>query len=156
MAVDWLAIKTEYLTGNGSYAALAEKYRVHKSTIANKASKEHWVEQRERQMQETADECKQKASKRRADIVAEAANVKADCETLIWKITRRKLQILADETPIEDVETGDLRRLQQIYSEMSLISVSNIVGMTEEDDPLTKVLNEIAEKLDKGNTDTEQ
>lgn len=98
----------------------------------------------------------QKASKRRADIVAEAANVKADCETLIWKITRRKLQILADKTPIEDVETGDLRRLQQVYSEMSLISVSNIAGMTEEDDPLTKALNEIAEKLDKGNTDTEQ
>ena len=45
MAVDWLSIKTEYIAGNGSYASLAEKYGVHKSTIANKAGKEGWTEQ---------------------------------------------------------------------------------------------------------------
>ncbi len=156
MAVNWLAIKTEYLTGNGSYATLAEKYGVHKSTIANKAGEEGWVEQREQRMQEIANECEQKTKERRTEIVAEAANVKANCETLIWKITEKKLKNLADEIPIEEVETGDLRRLQQIYSEMSINGISNIAGMTEEDDPLTKALNEIAEKLDKGNADADQ
>lgn len=156
MAVDWLSIKTEYIAGNGSYASLAEKYGVHKSTIANKAGKEHWVEQRERQMQETANECKQKASKRRADIAVEAANVKVNCETLIWKITEKKLQSLANELPIEEVETGDLRRLQQIYTEMSTSGVSSIAGMAEDDDPLTKALNEIADKLDRGDADADQ
>lgn len=156
MSVDWLAIKTEYLTGNSSYATLAKKYGVHKSTIANKAGKEGWTEQREQKMREIANECEQKASKMRADIVAEAANVKADCEALIWKITRRKLQILADETPTEDVETGDLRRLQQIYTDMSTSGVSSIAGMAEDDDPLTKALNEIADKLDRGNADADQ
>lgn len=155
MSVDWLSIKAEYIAGNGSYAALAEKYGVHKSTIANKASKERWVEQRERQMQETANKCKQRASKRRADIVAEAANVKANCETLIWKIAEKKLQSLADELPIEEVETGDLRRLQQIYTDMSTSGVSSIAGMAEDDDPLTKALNEIADKLDRGNADAD-
>lgn len=156
MAVDWLSIKTEYIAGNGSYSSLAKKYGVHKSTIANKASKEHWVEQREQQMQETANECKQKASKRRADIAAEAANVKANCETLIWKIAEKKLQSLANELPIEEVETGDLRRLQQIYTEMSTGGVSSIAGMAEDDDPLTKALNEIADKLDRGNADADR
>lgn len=156
MAVNWLSIKTEYIAGNGSYASLAEKYGVHKSTIANKAGKEHWVEQRERQMQETANECKQKASKRRADIAAEAANVKANCETLIWKIAEKKLQNLASELPIEEVETGDLRRLQQIYTDMSTGGVSSIAGMAEDDDPLTKALNEIADKLDRGDADADQ
>ena len=159
MAVDWYAIKSEYLAGNESYVALASKYGVHKSTIANRASKEGWVEQREQIRRTNANQIEQmraNVNKEKMEIAAEAANAKIDCETLIWKITRRKLQILADETPIEDVETADLRRLQQVYSEMSLISVSNIAGMTEEDDPLTKALNEIAEKLDKGNTDTEQ
>lgn len=156
MSVDWLSIKTEYIAGNGSYSSLAEKYGVHKSTIANKAGKEGWTEQREQKMREIANECEQKASKMRADIVAEAANVKADCETLIWKITRRKLQILADETPIEDVETGDLRRLQQIYTDMSTSGVSSIAGMAEDDDPLTKALNEIADKLDRGDADADQ
>ena len=107
-------------------------------------------------MQETANECKQKASKRRADIAAEAANVKANCETLIWKIAEKKLQSLANELPIEEVETGDLRRLQQIYTEMSTSGVSSIAGMAEDDDPLTKALNEIADKLDRGNADADR
>ena len=156
MAVDWLSIKTEYIAGNGSYASLAEKYGVHKSTIANKAGKEGWTEQRERKMREIANECERRTGEKRTEIIAEAANVKANCETLIWKIAEKKLQSLANELPIEEVETGDLRRLQQIYTEMSTSGVSSIAGMAEDDDPLTKALNEIADKLDRGNADADQ
>lgn len=155
MAVDWLSIKTEYIAGNGSYASLAEKYGVHKSTIANKAGKEGWTEQRERKMREIANECERRTGEKRTEIIAEAANVKANCETLIWKIAEKKLQSLANELPIEEVETGDLRRLQQIYTEMSTSGVSSIAGMAEDDDPLTKALNEIADKLDRGNADAD-
>ena len=155
MAVVWLSIKTEYIAGNGSYASLAEKYGVHKSTIANKAGKEGWKEQREQKMREIANECERRIGEKRTEIVAEAANVKANCETLIWKIAEKKLQSLANELPIEEVETGDLRRLQQIYTEMSTSGVSSIAGMAEDDDPLTKALNEIADKLDRGNADAD-
>lgn len=156
MAVDWLSIKTEYIAGNGSYSSLAEKYGVHKSTIANKAGKEGWTEQRERKMREIANECERRVGEKRTEIVAEAANVKANCEMLIWKIAEKKLQSLANELPIEEVETGDLRRLQQIYTEMSTSGVSSIAGMAEDDDPLTKALNEIADKLDRGNADADR
>lgn len=156
MAVDWLSIKTEYIAGNGSYSSLAEKYGVHKSTIANKAGKEGWTEQREQKMREIANECERRVGEKRTEIVAEAANVKANCETLIWKIAEKKLQSLANELPIEEVETGDLRRLQQIYTEMSTSGVSSIAGMAEDDDPLTKALNEIADKLDRGNADADR
>ena len=156
MAVYWLSIKTEYIAGNGSYASLAEKYGVHKSTIANKAGKEGWTEQRERKMREIANECERRTGEKRTEIIAEAANVKANCETLIWKIAEKKLQSLANELPIEEVETGDLRRLQQIYTEMSTSGVSSIAGMAEDDDPLTQALNEIADKLDRGNADADQ
>ena len=156
MAVDWLSIKTEYIAGNGSYASLAEKYGVHKSTIANKAGKEGWTEQRKQKMREIANECERRTGEKRTEIIAEAANVKANCETLIWKIAEKKLQSLANELQIEEVETGDLRRLQQIYTEMSTSGVSSIAGMAEDDDPLTKALNEIADKLDRGNADADQ
>lgn len=152
MAVDWLSIKTEYLTGNGSYAALAEKHGIHKSTIANKAREEGWVEQREAQRRTNANECE----RRKREMFAKVADAKENCESLIWEITRKKLQNLADETPIEDVEAAELRRLQQIYSEMSTNGVSSIAGMTEDDDPLTKALNEIADKLDRGDADADQ
>lgn len=152
MSVDWLAIKTEYLTGNGSYATLAKKYGVHKSTIANKAGKEGWTEQREEQRRRNVYESEQ----RKKEMLAKVADAKEDCESLIWEITRKKLQNLADETPIEDVEAAELRRLQQIYSEMAVNGVSSIAGMAEDDDPLTKALNEIADKLDRGNADADQ
>lgn len=152
MSVDWLAIKTEYLTGNGSYAALAKKYGVHKSTIANKAGKEGWTEQREEQRRRNVYESEQ----RKKEMLAKVADAKESCESLIWEITRKKLQNLADETPIEDVEAAELRRLQQIYSEMSVNGVSSIAGMAEDDDPLTKALNEIADKLDRGDADADQ
>lgn len=151
MSVDWLAIKTEYLTGNGSYAALAKKYGVHKSTIANKASKEGWTEQREEQRRKNVYE----SERRKKEMLAKVADAKENCESLIWEITRKKLQNLADETPIEDVEAAELRRLQQIYSEMAVNGVSSIAGMAEDDDPLTKALNEIADKLDRGNADAD-
>lgn len=152
MSVDWLAIKTEYLTGNGSYAALAKKYGVHKSTIANKAGKEGWTEQREEQRRRNVYE----SERRKKEMLAKVADAKENCESLIWEITRKKLQNLADETPIEDVEAAELRRLQQIYSEMAVNGVSSIAGMAEDDDPLTKALNEIADKLDRGNADADQ
>ena len=152
MSVDWLAIKTEYLTGNGSYAALAKKYGVHKSTIANKAGKEGWTEQREEQRRRNVYE----SERRKKEMLAKVADAKENCESLIWEITRKKLQNLADETPIEDVEAAELRRLQQIYSEMAVNGVSSIAGMAEDDDPLTKALNEIADKLNKGNADADQ
>lgn len=152
MSVDWLAIKTEYLTGNGSYAALAKKYGVHKSTIANKAGKEGWTEQREEQRRRNVYE----SERRKKEMLAKVADAKENCESLIWEITRKKLQNLADETPIEDVEAAELRRLQQIYSEMSVNGVSSIAGMAEDDDPLTKALNEIADKLNRGNADADQ
>ena len=156
MAVDWLSIKTEYIAGNGSYASLGEKYGVHKSKIANKEGKGGRTEQREQKMREIANECERRIGEKRTEIIAEAANVKANCETLIWKIAEKKLQSLANELPIEEVETGDLRRLQQIYTEMSTSGVSSIAGMAEDDDPLTKALNEIADKLDRGNADADQ
>ena len=46
MAVDWLAIKTEYITTDISYRKLAEKHGVNYSVIGARARAEGWVEQR--------------------------------------------------------------------------------------------------------------
>ena len=43
---DWQAIKTEYITTDTSYRKLAQKYGLEAATIARRASKEKWVEQR--------------------------------------------------------------------------------------------------------------
>lgn len=44
--VDWMSIKTEYITTNTSYRKLGEKYNVHYKLIAQKGKDEGWVEAR--------------------------------------------------------------------------------------------------------------
>lgn len=45
---DWNAIKTEYITNqNSSYTKLAEKFSVSRSTIAARAGREQWPEEKE-------------------------------------------------------------------------------------------------------------
>lgn len=48
MALDWEAIKTEYITTDTSQSKLAKKYGVPRSTICKWCAREGWVEQRER------------------------------------------------------------------------------------------------------------
>lgn len=48
MAMDWEAIKTEYITTDTSQSKLAKKYGVPRSTICKWCAREGWVEQRER------------------------------------------------------------------------------------------------------------
>lgn len=47
MALDWEAIKSEYITTDTSQSKLAKKYGVPRSTICKWCAREGWVEQRE-------------------------------------------------------------------------------------------------------------
>lgn len=49
MAVDWLAIKNDYINGLGSYRELAEKHGVSQSTIRKRAAVEKWSDAKEAQ-----------------------------------------------------------------------------------------------------------
>lgn len=54
MAVDWQAIKQEYITDpNTSYRRLAEKYGVSRVQIGNVGSEEGWVELRRKHLDKT-------------------------------------------------------------------------------------------------------
>ena len=49
MAVDWLAIRNDYINGGGSYRKLAEKYGVSFGTLRARAEKEKWPALKEKQ-----------------------------------------------------------------------------------------------------------
>lgn len=51
--LDWFKIKGEYITTKCSYADLAKKYNVNKTTLANRAKEEDWTGERERHANET-------------------------------------------------------------------------------------------------------
>ena len=60
MAVDWLAIRNDYINGGGSYRKLAEKYGVSFSAVEKRARAEKWKKQREKQRENVAKKLRQK------------------------------------------------------------------------------------------------
>lgn len=66
---DWGAIRTEYIGGGTSYRKLAKKYSVSLKTLSDRASREGWVEERNK----VRDKGALKAIQKRADAIANNA-----------------------------------------------------------------------------------
>ena len=66
---EWGAIRTEYIGGGTRYRKLAEKYSVSLKTLSDRASREGWVEERNK----VRDKGALKAIQKRADAIANNA-----------------------------------------------------------------------------------
>lgn len=71
--VDWLAIKTEYITTDISQRKLAQKYGLAVSTVARKSTDEGWVEQRERHKSNVLSKTTEKIANKEANKLARLA-----------------------------------------------------------------------------------
>lgn len=82
MAADWAKIKTEYVTNpDASYRELSQKYGVHYTNIAKKASKEGWQQLRQQHtntVQTKAQTAVERKQVRRASRIDEAADMLLD------------------------------------------------------------------------------
>lgn len=73
--VDWLAVKTEYVTTDTSYRELAQKYGVHYTNIAKRAKKEDWQQLRQQQTNATQTKMIQAVERRKVDSAAKLIGV---------------------------------------------------------------------------------
>lgn len=71
MAVDWLAIKTEYITTRTSYRKLCQKYGVSYTTLSGRAKDENWVIERDQYRAETLSKTIEKSIERDSNRLAE-------------------------------------------------------------------------------------
>lgn len=62
MAVDWIAVKNEYINGNDGYRKLAEKYGIPFGTLRARAQKEKWPKLREKQRNRISTKTAQKTA----------------------------------------------------------------------------------------------
>lgn len=149
MAVDWLAIRNDYINGGGSYRKLAEKYGVNKDTIAQKAKSEGWKEQRDIQTDKTKTETIQKTKEKISDALSDEAAAKARIRVKLIRMAENWIDGQVDTV----VDTADYRRIVQSCVDMGVFNEEAIkAGETREDDPLTKALKEEAERLNNENT----
>ena len=144
MAVDWLAIRNDYISGGGSYRKLAEKYGVSFNTLKDKAVEEGWKNLKEEHHNKTTTKAQQKSEEKISDALSEEAAAKARI--------RMKLIQMAENWVVEQSGTvndpADYRRMVQSCLDMGVFDESvKIPSNTREDDPLTKALKEEAERL---------
>lgn len=94
LAVDWIAVRNEYINGGGSYRKLAEKYGIPLGTLRARAEKEKWVKLKEKQLRKistkTAQKTADKIAKQEADRVA---RIHAASDELLSKIERAILEL---------------------------------------------------------------
>ena len=145
MAVDWLAIRNDYINGGGSYRKLAEKYGVTLATIRRRAETENWIKLREEHQHKINTKAAQKAQEKISDALSDEAASKVRIRVRLLEMGENWLNNLEEIT-----DTNEFRRMVQSFADMGVFEkdVSEYAqGNETEDDPLTKALKEEAERL---------
>ena len=101
MAVDWLAIRNEYINGGGSYRKLAEKHGVPLRTIAMRGKDEKWPEARAEQRNKIATKLQQKTA-----------------DAIVQKEVKRAERMMGIHDQLLD-------KLEQAVSELNMAQVTN-------------------------------
>ena len=116
--MDWLAIKTEYITTDTSYRKLAQKYGVSVTQICNVGREEKWVEQREQFLNKTTAKTIEKISQQEAN---RAARIHSVADKLLNKIEAMvDAEELLDSKGIRALTAAvkDLKEIQSVRSDL--------------------------------------
>lgn len=137
MAVDWIAVKNEYINGNCSYRKLAEKYEIPFGTLRARAQKEKWPKLREKQQhristktaQKTAEQIAQQEAKRAARIHAASDELLLRIEQAIRELDQAQV---SHKKKTKTVEYKDKRAAGKPTKEVTtevedLITVPSII-----------------------------
>lgn len=108
---DWMAIKTEYVTGTISQRKLAEKYGVPPSSLNRRAKAEQWDAERGMLRDKTGQKTVEKVS----DAVSDTAAIKARLDQKLWCLIEQAAGELSTDGTIDP---ADLRRVVQCYVDM--------------------------------------
>ena len=101
MAVDWLAIRNDYINGGGSYRKLAEQYGVPFGSLRSRAEKENWPELKKEQLHKISTKTAQKTA-----------------DAIIKKEVKRAQRMMGIHDQLLD-------KLEQAVSELNMAQVTN-------------------------------
>lgn len=140
MAVDWLAIRNDYINGGGSYRKLAEKYGVPFSVLKDKAVGEKWKQAKEQQTNTIRTLTEQKTQNKISDALSDEAALKV-------RIRVGLLGLASDwvSKQTEIIDTGDFRRMVQSCLDLGIIDAEE--NETRDDDGLLEALGKNAASL---------
>ena len=119
---DWSNIKTEYITTETSYRELSQKYGVHYTNIAKRASKEGWQQLRQQHATRTQTKMVDAVERKKVDRAAMLLDVS---DLLLEKVRKR---IDSDDKIAMDTQgmkhlsgvLKDLKEIQMIRSDLDI------------------------------------
>lgn len=116
--VDWLAVKTEYVTTATSYRELARKYGVSRKTIADRGKAGNWVRERGQYLDESTTKIKAAAAEGQAERAVRFVSV---ADRLLGKIEEFVDSEYAQTMTPKDIRAltaamGDLKDIMDIRS----------------------------------------
>lgn len=119
VAVDWLAIRNDYISGGGSYRKLAEKYGVKFSTLKDRAVSEKWKEAKTEQTNKTRTKTEQKTAEKIADALSDEAAAKVRIRAKL--VTLAENWVDSQDGAISD--TSDFRRMVQSCMDLGVLNI---------------------------------
>ena len=137
MAVDWLAIRNDYINGGGSYRKLAEKYGVSFSVLKDKAVDGKWKEAREQQANKTRTKTEQKTQEKISDALSDEAATKARIGAKVI----RMVEAWIDKNAENAEDTGDIRRIVQSCVDMGIFDAKADSGQDKKNNLLEAIQN---------------
>lgn len=119
---DWSNIKTEYITTETSYRELSQKYGVHYTNIAKRASKEGWQQLRQQHATRTQTKMVDAVERKKVDRAERLLDVS---DLLLEKVRKR---IDSDDKIAMDTQgmkhlsgvLKDLKEIQMIRSDLDI------------------------------------
>lgn len=119
MAVDWLKLKTEYITTDTSYRKLAKKYGPSVTQICNRSKAERWQEQKEQHLNgvytKTLNREQSKAVDRYTRLTTVADKLLDKIETAVDSLDEESVLKLLNSTTIRSL-SGALKDIKEIQS----------------------------------------
>lgn len=116
MAVDWLAIRNDYINGGGSYRKLAEKYGIPFSVLKDKAVGEKWKQAKEQQTNNVRTLTEQKTQEKISDALSEEAAAKSRIRAKLIRMAENWIDSQEDNVG----DTSDYRRIVQSCVDMGI------------------------------------
>lgn len=118
--VDWVAVKTEYITTATSYRKLADKYGINPKDIYLRGRQEGWVDARKEYMNKVTAKAIQKAANQQADKMARFTTVSDKLLNRIERIIEESEtgQISAKDIRSLTAAVKDLKEIQGVRSEL--------------------------------------
>ena len=139
MAVDWLKLKTEYITTDTSYRKLAKKYGPSVTQICNRSKAEHWQEQKEQHLNGVFTKTISKEQSKAVDRYTRLTNV---ADKLLSKI-EIAVDALDEEAALKLLSSTTLRSLSGALKDIKEIqSLKGDRDLREQDARIRKLEKE--------------